>query len=334
MDGTWKSLLYQYVEQHNRMEADYSIDPLLPFLTDDRYIAMQNRRLARIKEAHMARRFRPATWETRCKLKHVSGGASQVEVYLELTKAFVYDAYTEYRVETEKIRIAENGAKWRIVSVSADMSERRQLHMPERPNGAIERQNDREEGGKQKSVSVPYLNQSVFAGGRMKSYDRQKAKWYADRWWNGRNPDFADMEVDCSNFISQCLFAGGAPMNYTGTRDTGWWYKGRVGGRELWSYSWSVAHQLQRYLSVSRSGLRAQIVHSPYDLDIGDLIAYDWDGDSRFQHSVIVTSFAPDGAPLVNAHTVNSFHRYWDYRDSYAWTERTMYKFFRISDVF
>ena len=68
--------------------------------------------------------------------------------------------------------------------------------------------------------------------------------------------------------------------------------------------------------------------------DAGDVIVYDWDGDGAFQHSTIVTAFDAGGKPLVNAHTVSSRHRYWDYRDSYAWNDNTEYRFYHIPDYF
>src|SRR5690606_10586406 len=70
------------------------------------------------------------------------------------------------------------------------------------------------------------------------AYDRRKAVQYADRWWNDANPAYHFFEVnDCTNYISQCLRAGGAPMRGHPNRSSGWWYSG-----ENWSYSWSVAH--------------------------------------------------------------------------------------------
>lgn len=48
---------------------------------------------------------------------------------------------------------------------------------------------------------------------------------YARRWALGRNPAFYDFDStggDCTNFVSQCVYAGGAVMNYT--RDYGWYY--------------------------------------------------------------------------------------------------------------
>lgn len=124
-------------------------------------------------------------------------------------------------------------------------------------------------------------------------------------------------------------------MNYTGRRESGWWYKGRAKNQELWSYSWAVANALQHYLTGPRAiGLRAEAVASPDRLHLGDVICYDFDGNGRYQHNTIVTAFTPDGMPLVNANTVSARHRYWDYRDSYAWTEQTRYRFFHIADEF
>lgn len=163
------------------------------------------------------------------------------------------------------------------------------------------------------------------------SYDRGKAQQYAEQWWNEPNPNYIYFDVDCTNFVSQCLYAGGGQMNYTGKKDKGWWYKG---GRERaeWSYSWSVSHSLLHYLASSQSHLLARMVPSASQLTIGDVIIYDWDGDSRFQHSTIVTAIDGRGQPLVNAHTTNSRMRPWDYRDSPAWSAQTQYRFFHMVD--
>jgi hypothetical protein len=80
--------------------------------------------------------------------------------------------------------------------------------------------------------------------------------------------------------------------------------------------------------------MRGTMVESADQLQLGDVILYDWNGDYRFQHSTIVTAFDVDGMPLVNANTVASRHRYWDYKDSYAWTEKTRYRLFHLADQF
>lgn len=163
-------------------------------------------------------------------------------------------------------------------------------------------------------------------------YDRAKAVQYAETWWNSANPDYEHFAVDCTNYVSQCLYAGGGIMNYTGRREKGWWYRHEK--QAQWSYSWSVSHSLFHYLATSTSHLQASMVPTASQLTIGDVIIYDWDGDSTFQHSTIVTGKADDGMPFVNAHTANSRMRYWDYRDSPAWSEHTKYRFFHINDHF
>ena len=56
-------------------------------------------------------------------------------------------------------------------------------------------------------------------------YDRQAAVRYAHEWAFRRNPEYLDFETiggDCTNFASQCLFAGAGVMNHTPT--FGWYY--------------------------------------------------------------------------------------------------------------
>ena len=48
-------------------------------------------------------------------------------------------------------------------------------------------------------------------------YDRFRAVAYALRWALSRNPryfDFEDIGGDCTNYVSQCMCAGGGVMNY------------------------------------------------------------------------------------------------------------------------
>ena len=56
-------------------------------------------------------------------------------------------------------------------------------------------------------------------------YNRQAAVSYAHQWAFGRNPayfDFSDLGGDCTNFASQCLYAGTGIMNFT--PEFGWYY--------------------------------------------------------------------------------------------------------------
>jgi len=161
-------------------------------------------------------------------------------------------------------------------------------------------------------------------------YDRVRAYKYAELWWNSFNPAYQNMKGnDCTNYISQVLHAGGIPMVNTGNKNSGWWY--RAGKAPSWSYSWTVAHSLRLALTKL---MKAREVNDPRQLKVGDVICYDWDGDGRWQHNTVVVDFDRYGMPLVNAHTIASHRRYWDYRDSYAYGPRTAYSFFQIPDTF
>jgi Putative amidase domain len=158
-------------------------------------------------------------------------------------------------------------------------------------------------------------------------YNRLKAVQYAERWWNDYNPTFKKFDVDCTNYISQCLHAGGAAMRGYPNRSKGWWMK-----NNNWSYSWTVANSLRWHLPGSTIGLRAKEVSKPEQLLLGDVICYDFQGNGHFDHNTMVTGKDAQGMPLVNAHTTNSRMRYWAYEDSTAYTPNIKYKFFTIID--
>ena len=157
-------------------------------------------------------------------------------------------------------------------------------------------------------------------------YNRLKAVRYAERWWNEFNPAYPKFNDDCTNYISQCLHAGGIPMWGQPNKSKGWWMEGKS-----WSYSWTVANALCQTLAAS-GGIRTEEVGDARQLDLGDIICLDFQGDGRWDHNLIVTAKDRKGNPYVNAHTANSRRRYWAYEDSSAYTPNIKYRFFRILD--
>ncbi|GAB2540155.1 amidase domain-containing protein [Gracilibacillus alcaliphilus] len=159
-------------------------------------------------------------------------------------------------------------------------------------------------------------------------YDRRAAVRYAERWWNSANPAYHYFEEnDCTNYVSQCLKAGGIPMHGMPNRSEGWWY-----GQGSWSYSWAVAHSFRWYLAGAVSKWQGREVNQASELSPGDVICYDFEGNGRWDHNTIVVAKDSQNQPLVNAHTNNSRNRFWTYEDSAAWTPACEYLFFRISD--
>lgn len=153
---------------------------------------------------------------------------------------------------------------------------------------------------------------------RQVQYNRRAAVEYAYRHWNDPNPEFANFDTfgaggDCSNFTSQCLLAGGWPMDYRrNTYDAAWWYR-RVGvdpfdadANDWWSCSWALAN-LQFLYMQANGGEVLNLTRSPSlarRLRIGDIVYYDWDGDGVFTHSAIVTSHSSRGIPRVTYRTL------------------------------
>ena len=158
------------------------------------------------------------------------------------------------------------------------------------------------------------------------TYDRRRAVQYAERWWNEFNPAYNRFTDDCTNFISQCLHAGGIPMWGSPNKAKGWWMRGKS-----WSYSWTSAQGFYSLMK-KNGGIQTKKVANPQELNLGDIICIDFEGNGRFDHSLMVTAKDANGMPLVNAHTTNSRHRYWSYEDSSRYTPNIVYKFFAILD--
>ncbi|MRN55555.1 amidase domain-containing protein [Paenibacillus monticola] len=339
MEQQWKQSLYVYVDQLNRGRVEPKSEPRRAAVKDPRFLVEQGERSRRLAEWYNERGITPLRGETGVRtLRTVRQTPSEVVAEVALHSALYYEkgglTHREDTIETERLTFVRDGDGWEIAAVERTIPEKNSVRPAQAElSGRLSKWG---EAIPAPQPSQPLLNQNIFggiAGSREVRYSREEAAAYADRWWKDGNPEFETFDVDCTNYVSQCLFAGGAPINYTGKRETGWWYKGFNGKQEWWSFSWAVSDSLQRYLSGSRShGLRAEVMERPDQLMLGDVIQYDWDGNGLYQHSTIVTAFDASGLPLVNARTVSSRHRFWDYRDSYAWTDRTVYRFFHIND--
>ena len=138
---------------------------------------------------------------------------------------------------------------------------------------------------------------------RTKPYNRALALAYARRWAFSRNPEYYSFDGiggDCTNFISQCIFAGAGQMNYT--PDVGWYYIS-ISDRAA---AWTGVRFLYNFL-VNNEGLGPYASETDADgVRTGDVIQLGR-ADGSFYHSLIVTSIFPE--ILVAAHTNDAFNR-------------------------
>lgn len=139
-------------------------------------------------------------------------------------------------------------------------------------------------------------------------YDRDAAVLYAHEWAYKRNPDyydFSDLGGDCTNFASQVLFAGYKEMNYKPV--LGWFYK-NLNSR---TPSWTGVNELYDFL-INNQGAGPKAVKTDIsNVEPGDLIQLDFDGDGRFDHTPVIVDVG-DNTPqtlLVAAHTNDSDYR-------------------------
>ncbi|MBR7100516.1 MAG: amidase domain-containing protein [Clostridia bacterium] len=135
-------------------------------------------------------------------------------------------------------------------------------------------------------------------------YDRAAALAYAKRWAFERNPNFYNFDRlggDCTNFASQCIYAGAKVMNYTPV--FGWFYR-TLNER---TPSWTGVEYLYNFLT-SNEGAGPFAEEVPLNrLEVGDVVQLGREtGD--FYHSPVVVGV--NGRQIyVAAHTFDAYMR-------------------------
>ena len=140
-------------------------------------------------------------------------------------------------------------------------------------------------------------------------YRRGDAVAYAHRWAYARNPRFYnydDIGGDCTNFASQCIYAGTGVMNYMPV--FGWYY---INANKK-SPSWTGVPYLFDFLT------RTQQSAGPVGRDVsmeqilpGDLLQLSFDG-IQYKHTPVVVAVGETVTPetiLIAAHSDDADNR-------------------------
>ena len=132
-----------------------------------------------------------------------------------------------------------------------------------------------------------------------KDYNRTNALAYAKRWALDRNPlffSFNGIGGDCTNFVSQCIFAGGCIMNYTPVY--GWYY---ISSSDR-TASWSGVEFFYDFLTSNKE--QGPFAHEAErdELEPGDVIQLA-NSDGDYYHTIIITDIKDDGEILIAAHS-------------------------------
>ncbi|MGN0822998.1 MAG: amidase domain-containing protein [Candidatus Gallimonas sp.] len=135
-------------------------------------------------------------------------------------------------------------------------------------------------------------------------YNRTAAVRYAQKWAFRRNPayyDFSNLGGDCTNFASQCLFAGAGVMNFTPVY--GWFYRS-ANDRTA---SWTGVEYLFQFLTANGGDGPFAEQTELNALEPGDLVQLGREtGD--FYHTPVVVGFNR-GEILVAAHSYDAYAR-------------------------
>lgn len=124
-------------------------------------------------------------------------------------------------------------------------------------------------------------------------YNATNAVKYARDWTEeGKtltNPNFKRYDADCTNFVSQVLYAGGISQ-ISGNRkdDSSWYYEWGLIARP--SYTWGGAQNLYNHLESHSTNIER--ITSTANLKVGDIISFDiYPDDNNFHigHNVVVT---------------------------------------------
>lgn len=146
---------------------------------------------------------------------------------------------------------------------------------------------------------------------RLLPYDRAAAVRYAHKWAYGRNPAFYDYEKiggDCTNFASQCVYAGSGVMNYT--KDFGWYY---IDANNK-APAWTGVDYFYRFMTREENSVGPVAENASISqMEPGDVVQLSFDGEN-WNHSPVVVRLLRQPAlrpadVLIAAHSYDSDNR-------------------------
>lgn len=126
-------------------------------------------------------------------------------------------------------------------------------------------------------------SKSLTLPAKMSSANKNAAVAYARKWALKRNPSYRKFDLNCTNFISQAMRAGGWKDD-TGlwTSEKNWWYNSLNQSRP-----WVNAEDWFRF--TRNHSKRGSVITNLSKVVPGDVIQIKFKGQTRIGHSMIVT---------------------------------------------
>lgn len=136
----------------------------------------------------------------------------------------------------------------------------------------------------------------------VRPYNRLKCIKYAKEYAFDYNPayyNYKSIGGDCTNFASQCLFAGADVMNYS---HNGWYY---LNANDK-SPSWTGVEYFYQFLIHNKGKGPYGVLTNQSDIGLGDFIQL-YDG-IKYYHTLVVVDY-DDTEIYIAAHTFDAFYR-------------------------
>ncbi len=220
----------------------------------------------------------------------VMGFGTKHEMHIALSKdaSIVTDSYSEDDL-------------WGFMSSSYAGS---QLEQDRAAAYALELEGEADAESTQIGAAMPMLAAARATSGI--NYDSDAAVRYADQYalnYNSKWPNFNSVGGDCANFVSQCLYAGGLPM------DSSWYCYSNNNYK-----NWASSTGLRNYLMNSGIGIREFTPTKASDFEKGMPIFWDTDGygvgnpSNTWYHSEICVGFNSSSVPIYDAHNTDRYH--------------------------
>lgn len=120
---------------------------------------------------------------------------------------------------------------------------------------------------------------------KINKYNRKKSVEYALKFSLVKNPEFFDYTYqggNCTNYISQCVYAGAPKMNIS---QNGWYYFSPSNT----SISWANVEPFYNFITTNKE-VGPFASNSPLEMcEVGDIIQLKFTNKSVFSHALIVT---------------------------------------------
>lgn len=183
-------------------------------------------------------------------------------------------------------------------------------------------------------TSTGRVNQRTHA---TTNYDRDKAYDWAHTYWDNYSPAYVNLGAqkweggDCTNFVSQCLKAGGANNDKTGSYQ--WFYDSKGTAKttnDSYSWTWSTSRGFNniilgnyKFNEYGPKGTEKVIMgDANYDgtfgqfLTYGDIVQYQWSPSAKITHTAIIVNMVYNSSkeryePVIAEHTYDSWSTPW-----------------------